>query len=66
MGLHEPVGLYGIICHHKCMGYLKFGERSLLQLVSLPNKSSQTGGVNNNRYFIMLTASGVRNSDKAQ
>lgn len=52
--------LYEIACHFKLTEYLKFGERFLLQLVLLLNKPSQISGVNNNHYFIMLTASGVQ------
>lgn len=48
------------MCHYKDTEYLKFGEMFLLQLVLPLNKPSQISSVNNNHYFIMLTASGVQ------
>lgn len=50
------MGLSGIVFQHKGTEYFRFEERSLLKLVSLLNKPSQIGAVNNNHHFIIFRA----------
>ena len=45
---------------------LKAWGKLPVMVVSQPNKPSQIGCVNHSQYLPMLTASGVKNSDKAQ